>query len=83
MGFCRTEEVHYEGREKGLGQAGKNLGEMYHGAITLTDRHPLLISMHKKKKISGSSKGGKGSHLSFSLDAPGQEIPPAFEWRGR
>lgn len=54
---------------------------MNYRAITLTDRHPLLISM--QKKISGSLRGGKGSHLSFALDAPGQEIPPAFEGRGR
>lgn len=26
-------------------QTSKNLGEMHHGAITLTDRHPFLISM--------------------------------------
>lgn len=65
VGFCRTEEVHYEGREKGLGQAGKNLGEMYHGAITLTDRHPLLISMHKKKKDQWIFEGRKRQPFIF------------------
>lgn len=30
------------------------------------------------KKISESLRGGRGSHLSFALDAPGQDTPPAF-----
>lgn len=81
VGLCQTGERHYGGWARGPGQTSKNLRETYHRAITLTDRHPFLISM--QKKISGSLRGGKGSHLSFALDAPGQEISPAFEGRER
>lgn len=34
-----------------------------------------------KKNISGSLRVEIGSHLSFTLDAPGQKTPPAFEGR--
>ena len=37
-------------------QTSKNLGEMHHGAITLTDRHPFLISMQKEKKCKKKKK---------------------------
>lgn len=51
---------------------------------TLTDRHPLpnfyaKQEKRRRRKISGSLRGGKGRHLSFALVAPGQETPPAFE----
>lgn len=81
VGVCGVVKRCYRGWEKGSGQTSNNLEEIFHGTITLTGRHPFLISM--QKKISRSLRGGKGSHLSFAWDAPGQETPPAFEGRGR
>lgn len=72
--LCRTGEVCYGGWEK--------CTNMYHRAIAFTDRHPFLIS-RQNEKIRGSLRSGKGSHLSFALDTPDQEIPPAFEGWGR
>lgn len=46
--FVKQGEGRYRGWEKGPGEPSKNLWEMYHRAITLTDRHPFLISMQKK-----------------------------------
>lgn len=71
-------------RERGPERASGDWGQMCSGAITLTDRHPLpnfyaKQEKRRRRKISGSLRGGKGRHLSFALVAPGQETPPAFE----
>lgn len=51
--------------EKGWGKPGTNVPHRNY-----TQTHTLVISM-QKNPISRSLKGGKGSHLSFTLDAPG------------